>query len=59
MVHLPKCTLQQAAAHGAAMSKWFGEHVLKPPHVLEFEKLLYPCGFFKKASAATQAAACN
>lgn len=48
MIHFPQCTLQQAAQYGAALSKFFGTHMLKEPHVLEFEKVLFPCAFYKK-----------
>ncbi len=48
MIHFPGCSLQQAATHGAALSAWFGQRVLRPPHVLEFEKVLFPCAFYKK-----------
>jgi DNA polymerase elongation subunit (family B) len=48
MINFKTCSLQQAAAHGAALSAWFGRRVLKPPHVLEFEKVLFPCAFYKK-----------
>lgn len=55
MIHFPGCTLAQAAAHGAALSAWFGANILKAPHVLEFEKVLWPVAFFrKKMYAATK-----
>ena len=48
MVDFNTCTLQQAAAHGAALSTFFGKHVLNKPHKLEFEKVLFPCAFYRK-----------
>lgn len=48
MILMPGCSLQEAAAHGKAMSAYFGEYKLKPPHVLAFEKVLWPVAFYKK-----------
>jgi hypothetical protein len=48
MIEFPNCTLQQAAVHGAAMSFFFDSKVLKKPHSLAFEKILFPAAFFKK-----------
>jgi DNA polymerase elongation subunit (family B) len=48
MIDFPGCSLQQAAKYGALLSNWFGEHMLKAPHVLEFEKVLFPCSFYTK-----------
>ena len=48
MILFPGCSLQQAAAHGKQLSQYFGDHVLSAPHVLEFEKVLWPAAFYKK-----------
>lgn len=48
MILLPGCSLAEAAEHGATFSRYFAEKVLKPPHVLEFEKVLMPSAFYKK-----------
>jgi DNA polymerase elongation subunit (family B) len=48
MILLPGCSLQTAAAHGKQLSAYFGERKLHPPHVLEFEKILWPAAFYKK-----------
>jgi DNA polymerase elongation subunit (family B) len=48
MILFPSCTLQQAAAYGKQLSQYFGKHLLQAPHVLEFEKVLWPAAFYKK-----------
>ena len=48
MILMPGCSLQEAAAHGKAISVYFGEFKLKAPHVLAFEKVLWPVAFYKK-----------
>jgi hypothetical protein len=48
MILFPSCTLQQAAEYGKQLSQYFGKHLLKAPHVLEFEKVLWPAAFYKK-----------
>lgn len=46
-VHCAGCTVAQAATIGKAMSQWFTANYLKAPHLLDFEKILYPCAFLK------------
>jgi DNA polymerase zeta len=48
MILLPGCSLQTAADYGKQLSAYFGQYKLQPPHVLEFEKVLFPAAFYKK-----------
>lgn len=48
MIHFKGSTLQQSADYGQQLSSWFGKHILKDPHELAFEKVLWPCAFYRK-----------
>jgi len=48
MISFPNCTLQQAAEHGARLSTFFDTEILNQPHSLAFEKVLFPCAFYRK-----------
>ena len=48
MVDFNTCTLQQAAQHGENLSRFFDTQILNKPHSLAFEKVLFPCAFYRK-----------
>jgi DNA polymerase elongation subunit (family B) len=50
MIHFPGCSLQQTAHHGQRLSTFFDTQMLKAPHTLAFEKILFPTAFYKVRS---------
>lgn len=46
-IHFPTSTLEQAVAHGKALSKFFSG-MLPSPHELAYEKTMMPLGLYKK-----------
>jgi len=51
MIHFPGCNLQQTADHGQRLSAFFDSQMLKAPHSLAFEKILFPTAFYKVSAA--------